>query len=60
MKRLAEDHPCETDDEMLKYLAEAMPYVFSKGSKCMRSMLDSGPRISYLFEHILYLFCRFA
>ena len=33
MKYLAEDHPCDTDDETFKYLAEAMPYPFSKGSK---------------------------
>lgn len=33
MKHLAEDHPCENDDETLKYLAWAIPYVFSKGSK---------------------------
>ena len=33
MKHLAEEHPCDTDDETLKYLASVMPYPFSKGSK---------------------------
>lgn len=33
MKHLAKEHPCETNDETLKYLASVMPYPFSKGSK---------------------------
>ena len=33
MRHLAEKHPCDTDDETLKYLASVMPYPFSKGSK---------------------------
>lgn len=33
MKHLAKEHPCNTDDETLKYLASVMPYPFSKGSK---------------------------
>lgn len=33
LRKLAEDHPSDSDDETLKYLAGAMPYVFSKGSK---------------------------
>ena len=33
MRHLAEEHPCEADGEMLKYLASVMPYPFSKGSK---------------------------
>lgn len=33
LRKLAEDHPSDSDDETLKYLAWSMPYVFSKGSK---------------------------
>lgn len=33
LRKLAKDHLSDNDDETLKYLSWAIPYVFSKGSK---------------------------